>query len=60
VEEILSGNTGSKGGTNIAVYNTHRRLEMLYGPEYGLTYRSKQGEGTEVEIRIPSETGKVV
>ena len=60
VEEILSGNTGSKGGTNIAVYNTHRRLQMLYGPEYGLTYRSKQGEGTEVEIRLPIETGKVV
>ena len=55
VEGILSGETGSRGGTNIAVYNTHRRLQMLYGPDYGLTYRSSYGEGTEVEIRIPWE-----
>ncbi len=49
---ILSGNGTSKNGTNIAVFNTHRRLEILYGPGYGLTYNSLQGKGTEVEIRI--------
>jgi two-component system sensor histidine kinase YesM len=51
---ILSG-TGqsSSGGTNIAIYNTHRRLQILYGDRYGLTYSSKPGQGTEVLIRIP-------
>ena len=53
---ILSGNgTSTSGGTNIAIYNTHRRLQILYGSDYGLTYSSKPGHGTEVEIRIPAK-----
>ena len=52
---ILSGKGNSQsGGTNIAVYNTHRRLQILYGKDYGLAYSSKPGEGTEVEIRFPA------
>ena len=43
---ILSGNGNStSGGTNIAIYNTHRRL----------TSSSEPGHGTEVEIRIPAK-----
>lgn len=53
---IISGSgSSSSGGTNIAVYNTHRRLEILYGPGYGLTYSSQPGQGTEVQIRIPAQ-----
>ena len=56
---ILSGNGNSQsGGTNIAVYNTHRRLQILYGNDYGLTYSSNPGEGTEVEIRFPAHREK--
>ena len=56
---ILSGNGKSQsGGTNIAVYNTHRRLQILYGNNYGLTYSSKPGEGTDVEIRFPAHREK--
>ena len=56
---ILSGKGKSQsGGTNIAVYNTHRRLQILYGNDYGLTYSSKLGEGTEVEIRFPAHREK--
>lgn len=52
---ILSGKGNSQsGGTNIAVYNTHRRLQILYGKDYGLTYSRNPGEGTEVEIRFPA------
>ncbi len=40
-------------GTNIAIYNTHQRLQVLYGQRYGLRYTSVFGEGTEVEIRLP-------
>ena len=56
LSSILTGNGNSSrtSGTNIAVYNTHRRLQVLYGPDYGLTYSSTPGEGTEVEIRIPA------
>lgn len=53
---ILSGTGQSaSGGTNIAIYNTHRRLQILYGSKYGLTYSSEPGKGTEVEIRIPAQ-----
>ena len=53
----LTGNGQSTGsGSNIAIYNTHRRLQLLYGKKYGLTYHSQPGEGTEVEIRIPLES----
>lgn len=52
---ILSGQGQStSGGTNIAIYNTHRRLQILYGEKYGLTYFSEPGKGTEVQIRIPA------
>ena len=39
----------------IGVYNVHRRLQMLYGPDYGLTIESEPGCGTCVTVRIPKE-----
>lgn len=52
---ISENSTGSSsGGTNIAVYNTHQRLQLLYGKSYGLSYSSNPGQGTEVQIRIPA------
>lgn len=55
LENILAEKKIAEGssGTNIAVYNTHRRLQLMYGVEYGLRYSSTPGAGTEVEIRIP-------
>ena len=46
----------SKTGSNIGVYNTHERLNLYYGPQYGLRYKSAPGEGTEVTIRLPAST----
>lgn len=55
LESILNGQGESSGkGNNIAVNNTHRRLQLIYGPQYGLTYSSVYGQGTDVEIRIPA------
>ena len=53
LSSILSGENKKATGTNIAVSNTHRRLQILFGKDYGLTYRSVLNEGTEVEIRVP-------
>lgn len=50
---ILSEDNKNATGTNIAVFNTHRRLQILFGEEYGLSYSSEEGIGTEVSIRIP-------
>ena len=38
---------------HIAIYNTHRRLQILFGTAYGLSYKSTPGQGTDVEIRLP-------
>ncbi len=46
--------SSDRQGSNVAVYNTHRRLQILYGEKYGLTYQSTKGSGTEVLIRIPA------
>jgi two-component system sensor histidine kinase YesM len=58
LETILSGDgRSSSGGSNIAIYNTHRRFLILYGSGYGLSYSSEPGRGTEVQIRIPARRG---
>ncbi len=53
---ILTGSTSKSSGTHIAIVNTHRRLQILYGNTYGLSYESTVGEGTEVTVRIPMLT----
>lgn len=50
---ILSEKADRTDRTNIGVYNTHRRLRVIYGPGYGLKYSSIYGKGTDVEIRVP-------
>lgn len=56
LSNVLSGreNRNTKG-TNIAVYNIHNRLQLLYGEQYGLHYESREGEGCEVTLRIPMQ-----
>lgn len=54
---ILSeDNTGHSKGTNIAIYNIHKRLKLLYGPSYGLSYTSTQEQGTDVKISLPTHS----
>ena len=53
LQMILEGEGKSKRGTNIAIYNTHHRLQVLYGKEYGLFYQSVPGKGTDVSIKLP-------
>lgn len=56
IREILTGKGAQKAKGGIGVYNTHRRLQLLYGSAYGLTYKSRVGVGTEVYLRIPKTT----
>jgi two-component system sensor histidine kinase YesM len=39
---------------SIGLFNTHKRIRLAFGDEYGLSIRSVQGEGTRVEVVIPS------
>lgn len=51
---ILDGTSESERGSNIGIYNTHMRLQYLYGESYGLHFESEYGYGTEVQVRIPA------
>lgn len=44
-------------GANVAIVNIHRRLQLLYGEKYGLSYESSPGNGCEVSILIPYHIG---
>lgn len=37
----------------VGVYNVQKRLQLYYGMDYGITYSSRQGEGTSASIVIP-------
>lgn len=50
---ILDGSYEDGRGSNIGVYNTHLRLQLLYGKSYGLRYESTPGQGTEVQVKLP-------
>lgn len=55
LKSILIGANESSHGSNIGISNTHKRLQLFYNTEYGLTYRSTPNVETEVEIRIPAK-----
>ncbi|WP_018885849.1 sensor histidine kinase [Paenibacillus massiliensis] len=43
----------SKGTGGFGIWNTHERIQLNYGPQYGLSFTSLLGKGTTVHIRIP-------
>ena len=42
-----------RGG--IGLMNVHRRIQMVFGEEYGLSVESRQGEGTRMTLSMPAE-----
>ncbi len=53
----LAGGEGDslyhRGG--IGLMNVHRRIQMVFGEEYGLSVESRQGEGTRMILSMPAE-----
>nr|WP_326126623.1 sensor histidine kinase [uncultured Oscillibacter sp.] len=47
------GAAGSKG-SGIGLRNVHRRIQLTFGREYGLTILSEPDDGTVVRIRLPA------
>lgn len=41
-------------GSGIGVRNVHRRVQLTFGPGYGLTIFSEPDEGTTVRLRLPA------
>ena len=49
----LESEDGYKG--HIGLYNSHRIVRLLYGPEYGVTIESQPGSGTRVTVTMPAD-----
>lgn len=57
--ELLTPPKDGHEGRGVGVSNVHGRLQLYYGPQYGLAYRSVPGEGTAVSIRFPKHTARL-
>ena len=44
---------------HIGLYNSHRVVRLLYGPDYGLTIESTPGKGTQVRVKLPADMEEV-
>lgn len=53
--ETLLISTGSKHSRNsVGIANVHQRIQLYFGAEYGLSYTSEPGAGTNVTVLIPA------
>jgi two-component system LytT family sensor kinase len=41
-------------GGGIGISNVHERLRLLYGGQFGMDIRSREGEGTQIRIELPT------
>lgn len=57
-QNLLTGTLDNGKGSNIGIYNTHKRLQLYYNSEFGLSYKSEPGMGTEVTLKIPMHKPK--
>lgn len=54
ISRLLLSKTENGEGSGIGIYNTHRRLQLMYhSDDCGLYYTSEYGKGTDVTFRIP-------
>ncbi len=53
LERVTERGVGS--GLGVGLFNVHRRLVTIYGPEYALRVESEEGKGTRVVVRIPRQ-----
>lgn len=55
LNHIFERHTVNYRSNGVGVYNVERRIKLTYGQEYGITYKSKPGEGTVARVCIPKE-----
>ncbi|MCK9859959.1 sensor histidine kinase [Paenibacillus sp. ATY16] len=54
---ILEPRRSDRESKGVGVVNVHERIQLYFGKEYGLTYKSVQDEGTTVTVRIAAIEG---
>lgn len=47
-------NAAALPGFGIGIRNVHKRIQLLFGGEYGVSVESQQGHGTTVTITLPA------
>lgn len=56
LEELQYTLTQPKNRSNhLGLYNIHKRIRLKYQGDYGLTIRSREGEGTVLTLRLPGK-----
>lgn len=55
LNHIFERHTVNYRSNGVGVYNVERRIKLTYGQEYGITYKSRPGEGTVARVCIPKE-----
>lgn len=55
LENILTAPAGRSG---IGIKNVHERIQLTFGPSYGLQIESEEDVGTRVTIRLPRSQGE--
>lgn len=51
---VLSDNhTPDSAHTGLGIATIHKRIQYLYGAEYGLSIHSEEGKGTQLTLTIP-------
>ena len=53
LEEANFTELGHRNKQSIGLTNIHTRIELYYGRGYGLTLKSIENSGTQIEIKIP-------
>jgi two-component system sensor histidine kinase YesM len=53
-DKVSSLNTSVDDLSSIGIQNVSKRLNMIYGPNIGLRFFSKEKVGTDVEVTIPN------
>ncbi|NIK70745.1 MULTISPECIES: sensor histidine kinase [unclassified Paenibacillus] len=54
---ILEPRRSDRESKGVGVVNVHERIQLYFGKDYGLTYRSVPDEGTTVTVRIAAIEG---
>ncbi len=47
------GSILTSDSSGYGIQNVHHRIQLFYGPEYGLHYESRPGEGTMASLTLP-------
>lgn len=50
---LLTNKLSSSKGSGYGLKNINKRIKLLYGESYGLSFKSSYGHGTSVTIKIP-------